>query len=249
MKAADFFAAVDSLPVGSIGDLTKGGGIVVVAPHPDDESLGCGGLIAEACATGVAVRLIVVSDGTGSHPSSPRYPAARLRELREAETRAAAQELGLDPEAICFLRLPDRRVPTEGPDAEAARDAIADAAAAMGADAVFVTWAHDPHCDHAASAELVAAAAPRLAGARVFHYPIWGRTLARETDVGGPPRGVRLDVARHIEAKTAAVAAHRSQTTNLIDDDPSGFRLTPGVVSQLTGPFELFIEAGTMREP
>ena len=60
------------------------------------------------------MRLVVVSDGIGSHPNSRRYPPAALRDLREAETRAAASHLGLASEAIVFLRLPDTKVPSDG---------------------------------------------------------------------------------------------------------------------------------------
>ena len=95
--------------------LTGGRGVVVVAPHPDDESLGCGGLIAACCAHGIEVRLVVLSDGTGSHPNSQRYPAARLRDLREAELRQATSILGLPEHAIACLRLRDRAVPERGP--------------------------------------------------------------------------------------------------------------------------------------
>ena len=93
---------------------------VVIAPHPDDESLACGGLIAEACRQGFRVRIIVVSDGAGSHPNSKAYPPDRLRSLREEEARRAGAELGVAPEEMLFLGLPDRFVAPEGIEAERA---------------------------------------------------------------------------------------------------------------------------------
>ena len=186
MTAAEFFTAAACLPIGTLADVTGGGGLVVVAPHPDDESLGCGGLIAAARAERVEVRLVVVSDGVGSHPNSRLYPPSRLRALREEETCRAAAELGLDAAAIRFLRLPDRSVPTRGAQAEAASEAIVVAARECAAGAVCVTWRHDPHCDHEASAILVDAARARLGRTRVFAYPVWGWELPPTTEVGGP---------------------------------------------------------------
>ena len=223
-------------------DILGGGGLVVVAPHPDDESLGCGGLIAEACARGTPTRLVVVSDGVGSHPGSLRYPPPRLRALREQETRVAAAELGLPASSIRFLGLPDCFVPVSGSQADAAGAAIAAAAQEVQAGAVCVTWRRDPHCDHLASAVIVEGARDKFGGARVLAYPIWGWTLPFDQDVGSPPRGVRIDVSRHLPAKLAAVAAHRSQTTDLIDDCPDGFRLTPEMIALFAKPHEILLE-------
>ncbi|WP_407521396.1 PIG-L deacetylase family protein [Methylobacterium oryzisoli] len=242
MRADAFLTAAEALPFAALDDLTGGRGLVVVAPHPDDESLGCGGLIAQACARGLPVRLVVVSDGVGSHPNSPSYPPARLRDLREEETRAAARALGLAAEQIGFLRLPDRAVPATGPAAEAAAEAIAAAARACGAGALFVTWARDPHCDHQACAALAGLARRRLPAVRLFAYPVWGWSLPGDTEVGAPPRGVRLDISGQRAAKASAVAAHRSQTTDLIDDDPEGFRLDASMLERFAQPFEIFLE-------
>ncbi len=241
MRVADFLAAADRLPVADLSTLVGSGGLVVVAPHPDDESLGCGGLMAEARAQGRPVRLVVVSDGCGSHTHSKLYPPERLRSLREAETLEAVALLGLGPSDVRFLRLPDAHVPSAGPQAEAAAEAVAEAARDCGAGAVFVTWRHDPHCDHRASAEIARLARPRLGAARLYEYPVWGWTLPPETDVGSAPEGFRLDVSAHRAAKTRAVHAHASQTTDLIADDPTGFRLEPAMIERLCGPFERFV--------
>lgn len=242
MRADAFFAALERLPVAPLHEILGTGGVVVVAPHPDDESLGCGGLIALAAAAGYAVQLVVLSDGCGSHTHSRAYPPERLRTLREAETLIAVGELGLGQDAVRFLRLPDAGVPRDGRLAEAAAQAIIEAAHACAAGTVFVTWGHDPHCDHRAAAAIVALARPQLRNVRVFAYPVWGYTLAPETDVGEAPCGFRLDVSEKILAKRRAIAAHASQTTGLIADDPGGFRLEPSMIDRLCGPFEAFVE-------
>ena len=241
MRADAFLAAADALPLGSLDDLVGTGGLVVVAPHPDDESLGCGGLIAAARASGRHVHLVVVSDGCGSHTHSRLYPPETLRTLREAETLRAMSILGLNADDVTFLRLPDAHVPSEGPAAAVAAAAIARAASACAAGAVFVTWRHDPHCDHKAAAAIVGLARPRMPGVRVYEYPVWGWTLPPQTEVGSAPTGLRLDVSAHRETKIRAVAAHESQTTDLISDDPEGFRLERAMIDRLCGPFERFV--------
>lgn len=241
MRADAFLAAAESLPVTSVPNLIGTGGLVVVAPHPDDESLGCGGLIAEAVAQGIEVRVIIVSDGVGSHPNSALYPPPRLRELREEETKAAVRALGLDARFLRFLRLPDTAVPIQGELAEIAVQAIVEAAQECRASMVGVTWRHDPHCDHEASALLVEKARPSLTGASIFEFPVWGWTLPPETETSGPPEGFRCDISARLHAKNAAVAAHRSQTTGLIPDDAAGFRLDADMLQRFAGPYEIFL--------
>nr|WP_244638814.1 bifunctional PIG-L family deacetylase/class I SAM-dependent methyltransferase [Frigoribacterium sp. CFBP 13729] len=69
------------------------GPVVVLAAHPDDETLGAGSLIAQLVRHGRAVTVVVVTDGAASHPRSTSTPAGSLRELRLAEARAALDEL------------------------------------------------------------------------------------------------------------------------------------------------------------
>ena len=242
MRADAFLEAVKAMPVAPLATLVPGGGgLVVVAPHPDDESLGCGGLIAQAVREGRTVRVVVVSNGCGSHPNSKAYPHDRLRDLREAETVAAMAELGLSSEHVHFLRLPDGGVPSEGADAEAAADRIADIAREAGASALFVTWRHDPHCDHTASAAIAGLAQARLPGIAAYAYPVWGWTLPPEREVGPAPEGYRLAVEDERTAKRRAVEAHASQVSGLITDDPSGFQLQTAMIDRLCGPHEWYI--------
>ena len=77
-----------------VADLAQIGNALVIAPHPDDESLGCGGTIALLRQRGYSVHVLFVSDGTMSHPNSPAYPAERLRKVREAEALDALEVPG-----------------------------------------------------------------------------------------------------------------------------------------------------------
>ena len=58
---------------------------------------------------------------------------------------------------------------------------------------------------------------------------------------------MRLDVGSVSDLKRAAILAHRSQTTDLIDDDPTGYCLTPAVLERFFRPWELLIDAEAAR--
>lgn len=239
--AGEALAAMQRLPLLSFEEIGTTG-ITIIAPHPDDESLGCGGLISAARERDVPVTIVILSDGTGSHPASSSYPPARLRALREAEALAAARLLGVAADDVHFLRLPDRFVPSDGAAADPVIDGLANLIRSSASDVVAVTWEEDPHCDHKAAAAL-ARSACRGTSARLFAYPIWGLTLPPDAAIKALPcNGFRLDIRNERAAKRAAVAAHRSQTTDLITDDPSGFTLTPAHLSLFDTPCEVYLE-------
>ena len=73
-------------------------GVVVVAPHPDDETLGAGGTVADLASLGYDMDVIIVSDGAASHKDVPA-----LAHFREMEARQAAVALGVpDPQFLGF---------------------------------------------------------------------------------------------------------------------------------------------------
>jgi LmbE family N-acetylglucosaminyl deacetylase len=115
MRADDYLAAARALPLGDLHAVT-GGRALILAPHPDDESLGCGGLIAAACEAGQPPIVVILTDGAGSHPHSRRFPPDILRATREAETLAALACLGLAANRAVFLRTHDTRAPSSGPE-------------------------------------------------------------------------------------------------------------------------------------
>ena len=179
-NAIDVLQRMRELPLGDIETLIGSGPLMVLAPHPDDESLGCGGVIAEARARGHDVSVVVVTDGTASHPNSRTHLAARLRAVREEEVRAAVAELGVPATSLSFLRLRDGKAPHRGPEFKNVAANLTELARSCGIATICTTWQHDPHPDHLATFRLGCSVATRL-GSRLLSYPVWGWTLSART--------------------------------------------------------------------
>lgn len=227
-----------TLPEGTLDNVVGPGSCLILAPHPDDESLGCGGLIAASVAAGRMPLVVFLTDGAASHPNSRSYPRARLRVTREAEAREAAACLGLPAERLVFLAEPDSRAPTCGAEFDAVVKRLRQLIGRQqGCGTILAPWQHDPHCDHEAAAAIAAAV-----GAPFLSYPVWGWTLREETPVPSPVAGGwRLPIGPHLPAKQRAIRAHRSQYGGLITDDSTGFQLPPELLAVFEQPFETFL--------
>jgi len=198
-------------------------GIAVIAPHPDDETLGCGALIARAARTSCRINVIALTDGDASHPGSHRWPASALAKLRTAELRRALARLGAGRARSFRLRARDGNV-----DETTALRKLRTCLSAVRPGVVLVTSAADNHPDHRAAAHLAWLAARPLA-IPVIAYEVWARAETSR-DQGG----------RYRAAKRWAMAAHRSQVSAYINDDPNGFRLSPSVLARLVNGPESF---------
>ena len=241
MNAAEARAAIEALPLRDFSAIFGREKLLILAPHADDESLGCGGLIAEACARGHDVFVSILTDGAMSHPHSRAWPAPRLVAQRRREAQAATGILGLRPEQLDFLDQPDSRAPHEGPRFAAALERVCDLMRARGIGTLCATWLGDPHGDHGAAAKLAAAACART-GARHLAYPVWAWVAPDDAAMPEVRQGARLDIARHLPTKRRAIAAHETQHTGLIDDDPAGFRLPAAFLAMFDRPWEAFLE-------
>jgi LmbE family N-acetylglucosaminyl deacetylase len=243
-RATDVLAQMAALPFGDLATIFGPGPILVLAPHPDDESLGCGGLIRQACAAGEEVHVAVLTEGTQSHPNSRAYPSPRLQALRECEAAEATAALGLVSDRLSFFRYPDGAAPLRGKRLHAAAAQLANYMRERGIRTVCVSWEHDPHSDHLA-AHRITVEASRLIKFRHLSYAVWGWTLPRTTWLPRVPiRGFRLDITADLFDKRRAIACHRSQMTDMIADDRSAFRLPQGLLDICDRPFETFLENG-----
>lgn len=235
--------------VRQLADLKEIGSALILAPHPDDESLGCGGTIAQLRALQYDVHVVFMSDGTLSHPNSKAYPADRLRDLRESEAREALRILMVDPEACTFLRCRDRQVPMiDTPGFGEATAILTSLLDRLKPSTLFMPWRRDPHPDHRASWQIGQAALRHsFHQPRVLEYPIWLWELGTPEDwpYADEVELWNVSIGSVIDQRNQAIAAHRSQVTRLIDDDPTAFYLSPELLNHFRQPRELFLESRT----
>jgi LmbE family N-acetylglucosaminyl deacetylase len=218
--------------------------LVVVAPHPDDDVLGCGALIARI-AWRLPVRVVYLTDGAASHTGSATYPPDRLRDVREREARRALRRLGvtLPPR---FLRWPDGTLPHA--DDAAAEPLLAALRAAIPGDrdvAVALPWRRDPHCDHRAATSLVEAVLRERPRATRLEYAVWLGVIGDAADEPLPHEGIPVELATGpwLRAKRAALREHRSQLGGLIHDAQWAFELPEELLMRALGPVERFVIA------
>jgi N-acetylglucosamine malate deacetylase 1 len=179
--------------------------ILVIAPHPDDEVLGCGGAIARHSARGDRVQVVVVSRGTPDI-FPPEEVEATRREL------AAAHHL-LGVEGVHFLDFPAPRLDSV-PSHELA-DRLTHLVREIQPRTVYAPHWGDLHSDHKAVywATMVATRPNRM--------PRVGRLLCyetlSETEWGGPSADnafsptVFVDISDFLSAKLQAMACYRTQ--------------------------------------
>lgn len=78
--------------------------VLVIAPHPDDEILGCGGSMVRHVEAGHVVHVLYLTSG---ERASPHHTPEQLRPIREAEATNAAGTLGIAVSRLHFARFPD----------------------------------------------------------------------------------------------------------------------------------------------
>jgi LmbE family N-acetylglucosaminyl deacetylase len=241
---ADPLSRPSDLPLYGIGNISMEP-VLVVAPHPDDETLGCGGAIALLRSLKYTVQILVISDGTKSHPNSRKYPKTILKQLRESETRSAMAVLGVETDRIAFLQLCDGAIPKFGTiNFQAAVNRCHAYLESVNPKIILAPWRLDPHPDHRATSQILRAALTQIKiPPRVIEYPIWDWDLQqRQLRNHDSIYSWRLDISEVLSLKREAIASYRSQITDLIDDDPTGFRLTPEMLKNFTQPWEIYLE-------
>lgn len=195
-----------------------GGTLVVLAAHPDDETLGAGGLIQQCLARGAAVHVLVCSAGEASHPDSPTHRPEQLAAIRRREIADALRQL--DATATTHgtltwdvLGLPDGQLAGH---TKAITDAL-ELALAGPATVLASTYRGDGHIDHETLGRLAAETASRH-GLALLEFPLWYWHWAEPDQDSRWRHWRRLQLSEaQQQAKAAAMAAHRSQVAPLSD--------------------------------
>jgi LmbE family N-acetylglucosaminyl deacetylase len=227
----------NSLPRAKARSLVGPGGTLhVVAPHPDDEVLGCGGIMHEAFLAGIPSCIWAITDGERSHPESLTWQPDTLIRERAGES---ANALALIAPGMPRHRLgiPDGHVESfEGDVAERLSVSI------RPADTVIAPWLWDGHPDHEAASRAAFRAA-RARGCRFLEVPIWAWHWI-DPETGAFPADhaniIELDPAT-VDIKRRAVACFRTQ----LEPDPSTGKppvLTAAMLDRVERRFEVVFQ-------
>lgn len=223
--------------------LRRTGRTVVVAAHPDDETLGAGGILAELADAGCPAEVVIVSDGSASHPGSPTLDPDALAACRWAEVVEAVHLLSPDS-PITMLGHPDGGL-------REVRDAIESDLRALLSDGhpveqLVATWRGDGHRDHRIVGEVCATLADEL-GCTFLEYPLWLWHWATPDDPRVPWDRLRVvELAdSSVVRKHRAVAAHATQVAPLSADPHDA----PALHHAFLRTFDRDVEVVVTQEP
>jgi N-acetylglucosamine malate deacetylase 1 len=169
---------------------------LVVAPHPDDESIGCGGTLALGTAAGDQAIVVFLTSG---ELGLEELAVEEARTVRESEAEAAAAILGLTD--LMFMRYADWFISECSSEATKALSQVIEREAP---DRLLLPHPGEWHPDHAAAAT-IALDAVTLAGVesiRLLTYEVW-TPMTRFEEIE--------DISTVIQTKLDAVGAYRSQ--------------------------------------
>jgi LmbE family N-acetylglucosaminyl deacetylase len=192
---------------------------VVVAPHQDDETLGCGGIIARTRNEGLPVHVVFITDGSASHPGHPRLGPPAIAALRRQEAMQAMAYLGVERAAVHFLNEPDGTLKTI---AESRRDSLIERLTLLlrtiGPGEVFLPCNPDGSSEHDATFGFVTDAIVRAhLQPDIWQYPVWSWwnpvLLLRRWSATSDCR--HLPVEDYLLAKRRAIDCYQSQIAPL----------------------------------
>lgn len=230
---------------------------VVIAPHPDDETLGCGATIARKRASGTAVTVVVVADGRYAQHRSRLITPAGLAVLRAEEAVAACAALGVAAANLLQLGFEDNAVRESEDDlVHRLHELLIDVVP----EEVLVVSGLDHHVDHRAVNRAAHRALARWDHLPVVgEFPVWSwidgpwsdqdrrRPPARAAHLVGQPlrtllRGRATTVATDgfLGAKRAALAAHATQTSSYTDEADWAV-MSAEMLELFLGPEEVFL--------
>lgn len=218
-------------------ELFKSKRVVIVAPHPDDEILGCGGLMQQLKEQGCHIVVLAATNGTQSHPNSKKYSPEQLNVLRPQESLAALDCLGVAESAEHIaLDLQDGQLHLQ---TDQLWQGLANVVRAD--DILICSYAFDGHPDHEAVGKTVQAFA-KAQQLPCLHVLIWAWHWAKPLDARinwGQAKAYTL-------TKDQLIRKHQAMMqfkTQLEADESTGKAavLSPSAINRLLMPYEVYL--------
>ena len=209
---------------------------IVFSPHQDDETIGCGGMIALKRSQRIPVKVVFLTDGRfGSKPDWVK--PENVIQYRQEEANNALNTLGIEPSQRQFLGETDGSLAQLSPEKRNLLIAqLVEIIQSFEPQEVYVPHHHDGHPDHEATYSLVRSAIETLQmDIELLQYPIWmlwRSPLSSYEYLQKNTNAYRLFLGDFKDKKQQAIASYKSQTPNL----PTSFK------QAIFSPYEMFFK-------
>ncbi len=218
---------------------------LVVAPQPEDESLGCGGAIALLREKGYRVHILYFTHGYMENISKPAQTGTMLKKMKEEEAKAALETLKVTEESATFLHIRNQLVPKKGEPGfeEAVRLSLNELESYLPATVLLPCRFH-PYEDHFATWQIMMEAIGKMPyQIRTLEYMIWkGEQEHQEIVTHEAVKPWRLDIKHVMQQKINAIAQHHSQEQTPPLRNPSSLAKQQKEYEK-TQPWETYLEA------
>jgi LmbE family N-acetylglucosaminyl deacetylase len=194
---------LDGLPLGSVETIVGDENLLILVPHPGDESVFCGGLIARLCRRGWPPFVMVLTDGSASDGLNNEAARARLANQRRRETQEALRLLGLPAHRLLMAGLFERSLTADGAPFERLVEGVTMVMWARDCNVICAPWESGSGGDVAVAHRVACQVAAGSGVGQVFY----GMFRTAGQAASGAP-GWRLDITPDLAAKQAAIAAH-----------------------------------------
>lgn len=143
------------------------GPIIIVAPHPDDEVIGCGGLIQRLVKQGCDVHVVLMTGGEASHQNCCHISKDRIKDVRRSLCMDIDSRIGVDKSHIHLLDYPDGGIQVENEETEHLQALIS----SIKPDVLFVPHGGEGWPDHINTREIIRSVVKQ--NAIIYEYCVW----------------------------------------------------------------------------
>jgi LmbE family N-acetylglucosaminyl deacetylase len=142
---------------------------LILAPHPDDEVLGCAGLIQRLLKENKIVHIVILTGGEASHSGCCKINREELMNNRRTLSKKAAEILGIPASSLHYLDYPDGKISFDNPETERLKTLIQ----SLKPDAIFVPHHYEGWNDHIEAGNIVKRLAKDNINIKLYEYCVW----------------------------------------------------------------------------
>lgn len=144
------------------------GDTLIIAPHPDDETLGCGGLIQTLCQQGTPPHVVILTGGGKSHSSCCHINESLLKKARRKLSSEILTKLGITPDQIHFLDFPDGSISPQHPEMSQLEKLLTQ----LSPNTIFIPHRGEGWSDHLVVRELIKNI-HFISSPTIYEYCVW----------------------------------------------------------------------------